>query len=207
MRPGMRLWGTTASHGSRHARVMGQLFALVAAGMLSLLLAACGANQPASPPQPLGGSYTNAQFHFSLTYPAGWQANELPNPSPTAAAPTPLTVIVTRSGAAQANNGLVSNLTIAILDLHHPESLNSDLLKAVTTRATNPAYHAVTLAGHTAYATQPVQQAIYGTQQMETHSDYYLQTNGYEYHLSTDVLAGDGADDAIKSMLASFTLT
>jgi len=42
--------------------------------LLSLLLASCGATSN-SPPQPLGGSYTNAQFLFSLTYPSGWQVN------------------------------------------------------------------------------------------------------------------------------------
>jgi hypothetical protein len=119
----------------------------------------------------------------------------------------PLTVIVTRSGATQANSSLVSNLTIAILDLHNPRAVNKDLLKIITTRATNPAYHAVPLAGHTAYATQPVQQPILDSQQVETHTDYYLLANSLEYHLSTDVLAGDQADDAIKGMLASFTLT
>jgi hypothetical protein len=175
--------------------------------MFSVLLAACGATTPSSAPQPLGGSYTNGAFHFSVTYPTGWQANEWPDATPAPSAPTPLTVIITRSGATQGNSSLVSNLTIAILDLRNPKALNPDLLKAVNTRATNHAYHAVTLAGHTAYATQPVQQPIYGSQQIETHTDYYLLANSFEYHLSTDVLAGDQADDAIKSMLASFTLT
>jgi hypothetical protein len=51
-----------------------------------------------------------------------------------------------------------------------------------------------------------VQQDIYGSQQKATHTDYYLLTTSFEYHISTDVLAGDNADDAVKSMLASFTL-
>ncbi len=77
----------------------------------------------------------------------------------------------------------------------------------MTTRATNNAYHTVQLAGHTAYATQPQQNTIYGTQQVDTHTDYYLDTTSFEYHLSTDALSGDSADSAVASMLASFTLT
>jgi hypothetical protein len=154
--------------------------------------------------------YASGDYHFSVSFPEGWKANEWRDPTPpagTSGAPIPLTVIVTRTGSTQANNSLVSNLSIAILDLRTPSAVNPDLLKVVTTRASNPAYHAVTLAGRTAYATQPVQQDIYGSQQKATHIDYYLLTTSFEYHISTDVLAGDDADDAIKGMLASFTLT
>jgi hypothetical protein len=177
--------------------------------LLSILLAACGANSQA-PRQFPGSVYVSGDYHFSLMFPNGWKVNEWRDPTPPAGAsgaPMPLTVIVTRASATQANSSLVSNLTIAILDLHNPRAVNKDLLKVITTRATNPTYHAVPLAGHTAYATQPVQQPILDSHQIETHTDYYLLANSLEYHLSTDVLGGDQADDAIKGMLASFTLT
>lgn len=178
------------------------MLALVA---LPLLLGACGATT-AQPPALLGGSYTNAQFRFSVTYPSDWQVNESRDSSTTSTI-FPLSVSITRAGATQANSSLVSNLTISILDLHNPKALDPNLLKMVTGRATNPTYHAVQLAGRTAYATQPLRQPILGSQQMATHTDYYLQANSLEYHLSTDVLSGDNADDAVKGMLAGFALT
>ncbi len=204
-------WWKRASATERASRERLPRCALVLAlvALLSVLLAACGATSQA-PQQFPGKGYSNGTYHFSLTFPDGWYANELPNPTPlvgASGAPAPFTVIFTHSGATQANSSLVSNLTIAILDLHNPRAINKDLYKVITTRATNPAYHAVPLAGHTAYATQPVQQPILDSQQIETHTDYYLLANSLEYHLSTDVLAGDRADDAIKGMLASFTLT
>lgn len=174
-----------------------------------LLLAACGASTPAQAPLP-GASYTNAEFQFSLTYPTGWKLNALPTPTEpagTSGIPIPLTVVVSRAGSTQQSSPVVSNLTIAILDLRNPKTINPALLKVVTTRATNSAYHAVQLSGHTAYATQPQQQTILGTQQADTHTDYYLDTSSFEYHLSTDVLSGDSTDSAVASMLASFTLT
>jgi len=175
---------------------------------LSLSFAGCGGTVSDGRAPLLGGSYTNAQFRFSVTYPAGWKVNESRDATPSQGASLfPLSVSITRAGATQDNSSLVSNLTISILDLHNPGALDKTLLKTVTTRATNSAYHAVTLADRTAYATQPLQQTILGSQQMATHTDYYLQANSLEYHLSTDVLSGDSADDAMKAMLASFTLT
>lgn len=175
--------------------------------LIALLLPACGTSAP-KPEQHLGGLYVNAAFQFSLTYPDGWKVNEFPSPTaPARGAPIPLTVVVTRSGSVQETSPLVSNLSIAILDLRNPKAVNADLLKTVMSRSTNSAYHAVPLAGRTAYATQPQQQTIYGTPKVETHTDYYLLTKSFEYHLSTDALAGDQADDALKEMLASFALT
>ena len=191
----------------RAASLVLPLLMLALAALLSLLLAACGTP---SQQQFLGTEYSNGPYHFSVTFPDGWKFTPLPDPTPPAGAsggPASFTVIYTHATATQANSSLVSNLTITILDLHNPRAVNKDLLKVINSRATDPAYHAVQLAGHTAYATQPVQQPILDSQQMETHTDYYLLANSFEYHLSTDVLAGDQADDAIKGMLASFTLT
>jgi hypothetical protein len=172
-------------------------------GLLALLVSACGATTT-PPPALAGGVYSKPAFHFSLTYPSGWSVNEEDDASSSI---FPLTVIVTRSSAAATDGTLTSNLSIAILDLHNPQAVDKDLLKTVTSRATDTAYHAVTLAGHTAYATDPLQQAIYGSNQTATHTDYYLQANELEYHISTDVIAGDNADQAIHDMLASLMIT
>jgi hypothetical protein len=116
-------------------------------------------------------------------------------------------VEITRSSTSQAISSIVSNLTIAVLDLRDPQLVDKDLLKAVTTRSANPAYHAVKLAGLTAYATAPLQQTFPNGGQTITHVDYYLLVNNIEYHISTDAVSGDKADDDLASMLASFTLT
>lgn len=196
---------------SESARRVPHSFVVLALALMALasvvLLAACGTP---SAQHYASGVYANAAYHFSLTYPDGWNVNVMPSPTAEAGgggAPIPLTVVVTRSGSLQEASPLVSNLTIAILDLRNPQAVNADLLHTVKSRSTSSAYHAVPLAGHTAYATQPQQQTIYGTQQTETHTDYYLLTQSFEYHVSTDVLAGDQADQAIAGMLASFTLT
>jgi hypothetical protein len=198
------------AQGSRRRRtLLTYLHLPLLTALLPMLLIAFGACAPA-PPQKPGGTYTSSsEFHFSVSYPAGWEASAMAATAGAASqssAPTPLTVVISRSSSAQETSPLVSNLTIAILDLRNPKAINPALLNVVTTRATNSAYHTVQLAGHTAYATQPQQQMVYGTQQVGTHTDYYLDTTSFEYHLSTDVLSGDSADSAIASMLASFTL-
>jgi hypothetical protein len=175
---------------------------------------------------PRSTTYVSNQGHFSVAYPAEWQCTilwtdatgqQLGQPcssghdpalaGPQVAGQVPLTFVITRSNATAANGSLVSNLTIAILDLHNPQALDPKLLHMVMTRATDKSYHAVMLAGRTAYATQPLNQPILGSQQTATHVDYYLLANSLEYHLSSDVLAGDQADAAIQGMLASFIVT
>jgi hypothetical protein len=116
-------------------------------------------------------------------------------------------VTITRSSTSQVISSIVSNFTVALLDLRNPQLVNKDLLKAATTRSANPAYHAVKIAGLTAYATAPVQQTLPNGGQVITHVDYYLLVNNIEYHISTDAVSGEKADADIASMLASFTLT
>lgn len=194
--------------------------------LLTLLLAACGGAATPTPPPAPSGSYTSTVYHFALTYPSGWKTSDCLywdqqtyqcDSSPPVSGPRMglLAVALAKPDASANANGLVSNLTIAVLDLRNPQSIGRDLLQTIMTRSSNKAYHGVPLAGHTAYTTGPIQQPIYtltpqptpGSRQSETHTDYYLLINSFEYHLSTDVLAGDQADDAIKSMLASFSLT
>jgi hypothetical protein len=174
------------------------------------LLAGCGAST-AAPPQFSGGSYVSpTQYHFKISFPNGWQSYVIVDPTVTAGAANtvfPLTVAITRSSASQAPSSIVSNLTIAVLDLRNPQLVDKDLLKAVTTRSANPAYHPVKIAGLTAYATAPLQQTFPNGGQVITHVDYYLLVNNIEYHISTDAVSGDQADADLASMLASFTIT
>jgi hypothetical protein len=176
---------------------------------LALALAACGASG-APAPQFSGGTYQSpSQYHFKLAYPSGWKVNPITDPtSATTTNPVfPLTVTITRSSTSQAISSIVSNFTVALLDLRNPQLVNKDLLKAATTRSANPAYHAVKIAGLTAYATAPVQQTLPNGGQVITHEDYYLLVNNIEYHISTDSVSGDQADADLASMLASFALT
>ncbi len=185
------------------------IWALSLIAALAIALAACGAPS-ASAPQFNGGTYQSAsQYHFKVAFPSGWKVN--PIADPTAATTTnpvfPLTVTITRSSTSQAISSIVSNFTVALLDLRNPQLVNKDLLKAATTRSANPAYHAVKIAGFSAYATAPVQQTFPNGGQVITHVDYYLLVNNIEYHISTDSVSGDQADADLASMLASFTLT
>ena len=174
-----------------------------------IVLTSCGVSSAASP-QFSGGTYESPpQYHFKLSYPNGWKSNIIDDATgtPVANPVFPLTVEITRSSTSQAISSIVSNLTVAVLDLRDPQLVDKDLLKAVTTRSANPAYHAVKLAGLTAYATAPLQQTFPNGGQTITHVDYYLLVNNIEYHISTDAVSGDKTDDDLASMLASFTLT
>jgi hypothetical protein len=72
--------------------------------------------------------------------------------------------------------------------------------------------HAVTLSGLAGYASNPLQQSLPGangtpTAVTDTHTDYYVVHGGYEYHLTTDAVSGEGTDANLQSMMASFTIT
>src|SRR5215470_6444133 len=115
-----------------------------------LVLAGCGVSSSPAP-EFNGGTYESpSQYHFKVSYPNGWKANVVADPSNTTTNPVfPLTVEITRSSTSQAISSIVSNLTVAVLDLRNPQLVDKDLLKTVTTRSANPAYHAVKLAGLT----------------------------------------------------------
>jgi hypothetical protein len=165
------------------------------AGLLALCMAlvtACGggASLPA-------GVYTNQQFHFRITYPAGWQVNESQQPG----AAAPLIVIITRSGARSISGSLISSLTIDVLTL-------SDVggSQVTTQLAKDKTLTPVTLSGLAAYRDQPTRQQGAGNQSgsIVTHTDYYLVQGAYEYQLSLDALSGD--ESALDTMAQSFTI-
>jgi hypothetical protein len=174
-----------------------------------LIFSGCGASS-AAPPQFSAGTYASPpQYHFKVSFPNGWKANTITDATATTAANPvfPLTVTITRSSTSQATSSIVSNLTVALLDLRNPQLVDKALLKTATTRSANPAYHPVKIAGLTAYATAPVQQTLPNGGQVITHVDYYLLVNNIEYHISTDAVSGDQVDADLASMLASFSLT
>src|SRR5262249_40873389 len=117
-------------------------------GAALLLLAGCGASG-APAPQFSGGTYQSPpQYHFKVSYPNGWTANVVADATSAPANPVfPLTVEITRSSTSQATSSIVSNLTVAVLDLRNAHLVDKGLLKTVTTRSANPAYHAVKIAG------------------------------------------------------------
>lgn len=166
-----------------------RVFGLVALAML--LLSACGggASLPA-------GVYTNQQYGFRLTYPAGWQVNTSQQPG----AAAPLIVIVTRSGARNTPGSAISSLTVDVLSL-------SDIGGTTVTAqlASDKTLSPVTLAGRAAYRDKPTQQQGNGALSAVsiTHSDYYVVNGDYEYQISIDALAGDEA--TLDAMAQTFT--
>lgn len=187
-------WGAhtrTCGHARpRRSYALGALLAF-------LSLAACGArsSQPAlNLPQ---GTYTSATYHFSISYPAGWQANVAPDGSQI----IPLTLLITRTSDRQAPGSLIATLTIAVFNLSNPA-----MAASTAQLRTDPTKHHVTIAGLMAYASAPTQQQVPGTTATDTHVDYYLIHGGYEYQLSTDAVSRDHANAALSAMLASFKI-
>lgn len=144
-----------------------------------------------------GGVYTNAQYHFSVRYPSGWN----PNVTSTGSTLAPMQVAITRSSDLSGHGSVVSTFTVALFD-----AKNATVAKSITALPKQTGIHTVTLAGVQAYATTPSTQAAPGSVSV-THTEYYLVSSGYEYQISTDAVQGDGADDALNQMLQSFQIT
>lgn len=176
----------------RDQRRWGYLITLALTVGLALLVAGCGGGS--SYP---GGVYQSSQYHFSVRYPSGWQANTAPQPS----AAVPLTVIITRSATRATNVSLVSSLTITVLNANAP-----GMAQSVASLGKNPALKQTTLGGQTAYTDGATQQTGTGPSGSltVTHTDYYLVAGAYEYTITADALSGDEA--TIQQMMRSFTL-
>lgn len=155
------------------------------------LIAACGGSSlPA-------GVYTNQQYHFSLSYPSGWQVNVKQQSD----APAPLIVIITRSGARSTTGSIISSLTIDVLKLS-----DAGGPQVATQLAKDTTLTPVTLSGITAYQDKPTQQHGAGNESAftVTHTDYFIVHGAYEYQMSLDALAGD--ESAVDAMARSFSI-
>lgn len=170
---------------------MRALFAGLA--LLLLSLSACGNTAPNLP----SGVYTNQQYHFSVTYPAGWQVNTSAQPGATA----PLIVIITRSGTRQIPGSQISSLTIDVLDMS-----NASVSQMAAAFSKNRALSKITFGGQPGFRDTPTTQSGAGSDASAslTHSDYYVAHGAYLYQVSTDALAGDGP--ALNTMAQSFTI-
>lgn len=188
-------WRTVRNVASEHHVRASRLAVLSLVGLL-LVLAACQPS-PAPVPSAAGGTYTSKPYHFSVRYPTGWQAVE----SQQSSSIVPLTLVITRVHASTAEGGAVSTFTVTVFDAH-----DTNIALSVKGLAHDKTLTRITLAGLPAYQGTPIQQPAPGTQLNDIHTDYYLPTTTYEYQLSTDAIAGDGADAALRSMLTSFTL-
>lgn len=169
------------------------LFAALVALMALMALSSCGATTPTLP----AGAYTNQQYHFRVTYPAGWQVNTSAQPGAIA----PLIVIITRSGARQTPGSQISTLTIDVLDMS-----NASVAQSAAALSKNSALSAMTFGGQPGYRDKPTVQTGAGSDASAsvTHSDYFVAHGGYFYQVSTDALPGDGP--TLDRMAQSFTL-
>lgn len=168
----------------------------------SLALAACRGTttQPTLP----GGTYRSDTFHFSVTYPAGWQVNIAP--AATASQGIPLHIAITRTSTLQSTNALISNCSILVLNTHDSNiAIQINLLRE-RIAGKDARLHAVSLGGRPGYQEQPVRQEIPGTQVSDTHTNYYLLLSDYVYEISTDAISSDNVDALLQSMVASFTI-
>jgi hypothetical protein len=156
-----------------------------------MLTAACG---DSSLP---GGVYTSQQYHFKVSYPAGWQANAKQQSD----APAPLIVIITRSSERSTAGSIISSLTIDVLDLN-----NAGGPQVAAQLAQDKSLTPITLSGLTAYRDQPTRQQGAGNVSnfAVTHTDYFIVHGAYEYQISIDALSGDEA--ALDTMARSFTI-
>ena len=170
-------------------------FALI----LGLGLSGCRLRSAIVTPTPLpAGVYTNAQYHFSIHYPTGWQ----PTVTESGSTVAPLLVTITRSSDLAGHGSVVSTLTVAVFDAKNPT-----IAQSIAGLPTQAGLHTTTISGVVAYATAPNTQAAPGASIKVTHTEYYVVAGGYEYQLSTDAIQGDSADSALAQMLASFQIT
>ncbi len=161
-----------------------------------LLLVACGRSTP-KPPAVSGGTYVSQQYHFRVTYPAGWAASV----AKTSSSSVPLTVVFTEIDQPSAAGSVVSAFTVTVLSLS-----DAAIARDASTMASDPTKHATTLSGHTAYVSTPLQQPLQGSTATVTHTEYDLVSGSYEYQLSTDALTGSTSQAALTQMLQQFTL-
>lgn len=196
--------GTAAGFSGRWQRWRRPL--LASAALIPLLgLVSCGAQASLSLPAAPGGTYTSTQYHFSITYPAGWLATVPPEPSPMpgSSATIPLTLVITRSSGTQSAADLLSNVTLAVVDASNP-----GIAASIATLEKDPKEQHITLAGLPAYADAASTQPVLNSNVSDTHAAYYVVANGFEYEITTDALSSDGnAASAIAQMLHSFTVT
>ncbi|MGZ6348999.1 MAG: hypothetical protein ACXWQ8_05770 [Ktedonobacterales bacterium] len=170
--------------------------------LVSIALAGCRStsSQPALP----GGTYRNDTFHFSVSYPPGWQVNVAP--AATASHGIPLHVVITRTSTLQTTNALISNCSIVVLNPRDAEIATQikPLKDRILSKDTH--LHAILLGGQSGYREEPVQQQIPGTPANDTHTNYYLLLSDYVYEISTDAISSDSAGAVLQSMVASFTI-
>lgn len=169
---------------------------------LALTLAACGSRSAVPPPQQSAGTYTSAQYHVRLTYPAGWTLTTLPGGSTA----IPLSVQISHVGA-QTQGTLLSTFTLAVIDTTSAaEATPVAQLKKQIAAAHSP-LTPIALSGHPAYQDAPIQEKAADGSVLGTRTDYYLLAGRYEYAITTDSVSSDsGSDTVLQTMVQSFTL-
>ncbi len=173
--------------------------------LVSLALVGCRSSRStASQPVLPGGIYRSDAFHFTVTYPAGWQANI--TPAAQASQGIPLHVIITRTDSVQTNSSLVSNCSITILNTRDRNIAQAVEPLKTRIQKKDEHLHSVTIGGMAGYQEDLVRQEIPDTQLTDTHTTYYLFLDQYVYEISTEAISSDNADAALQSIVASFTI-
>lgn len=181
-----RLARSRAAHRAPRRAPLVALLALFA--LATFALGACGGASSLT-----GGVYTSAQYHFRVSYPAGWEANTSAQPN----APSPLIVIITRSGTHQPPGSQISSLTIDV------QAMNAaGVAQSASALQADKTLSKITFGGQPGFADKPTVETNAGV--TLTHSDFYVVRGAYFYQVSTDALAGDGP--ALQTMAQSFTL-
>jgi hypothetical protein len=213
--------------------------------LLAIAVAGCAQTSADLARKLPGGVFTSQAYHFSVTYPVGWVANSNGCSSASGSCvvlagtatvgagqivAVPLQLTITRADEAAATTPVVSSFAVTVLDMRDP-----NVAAAARALNTAPGLHAYTLAGQSALATTPVEQALPGsngtpganvtpgahvtsrptvtphgtttTRATITHTVYFLIYGGFEYQIGVDSVSNDGSQAALQAMLQSFTLT
>ncbi len=200
----MQTGGICVQRRTRQGRI-GASIILALCVLVSVALVGCRSSRStASQPVLPGGMYRSDAFHFTVTYPDGWQANV--TPAAEASQGVPLHVVITRTDSLQTNSSLVSNCSITILNTRDRNIAQAIEPLKTRIQKKDATLHSVTIGGMPGYQEDAVRQEIPGTQLSDTRTNYYLFLGDYVYEISTEAISSDNADASLGSIVASFTI-
>lgn len=175
-------------------RVFGALWLSALLG----LSAACASIPTAVSTSQSGGTYTDAQYHFKITYPRGWQAKVLYSSA------TSLQFAVQPINE-QDPRGLNPSVYLDISSLQGLVGGASEVEAEFAKKVGSVGFSVVTISGKTAYEDGPVTE--HQPNRSLTQNDYYLIYDDKEYHFavaSIDTISGNA--QTVQMIFQSFTI-